>query len=451
MSNQKINEEGKVLSLAALTWPIFLELLLLMMMGNADVIMLSIYSDYSVSGVGVANQIIQFAVVMFGVISSGAVVVQSQYMGAGKNSALKRVTATAIITSFAIGIIISLAFVFFYEFILTLAGMSLYDNVLEYAHTFIVWVGGFIFFQGVLSTITALLRSYGFAKDALYINISMNIVNIIGNYVSIFGFGGIEPTGVLGVSISTVISRGFGFFLAFIILFKRVGNPFSLKGIVKRTLFYSRKILRIGIPGAGENLSYMAYQLVVTNIITTMGGIALITRIYTRTLNSFMFLFALSIAQSGAIIAGNLIGAGKLDELYKLCLKNVKIGVIVSVSMAGIFYIFGELLLSFFTDNPEVITLGSQVFFMYLFIEAGRVFNMVIISSLRAVGDVKFPVYVGIVVMWGIGVGMSYFLGIVMGMGLLGIVIAQALDECIRGFIMLGRWRSKIWQSNKLV
>lgn len=447
---EDIEGKGKVLSLRALTIPIFIEFLLLMLMGNADVFMMSMYSDYAVAAIGVSNQVLHFAVVMFGVISSGSTVVQSQYMGAGKTSAIKRVISTGIITSTLIGLVISLVFVLFHVPILS--GMQLYDHVRAYAHTFVMIVGGFLFFQGIISQITATLRTAGFAKDTLYITISMNLINIMLNYVAIFGLGELVPvTGVIGVATATATARGFGVLFAFIVLFKRIGNPFTRTGVVKRTIFYSRKILRIGIPGAGENMSYTGYQLVVTNMITIMGTTALTTRIYARTLNMFMFLFALSIAQASAIVAGNLMGAGKLDELYKMCLRNVKLGVLVSFSTALVFYFFSAPLLGIFTDDPDVIALGGTIFFVYLFIESGRVLNMVIINCLRASGDVKFPVQMGIVFMWGVGVFFSWFLGLHLGLGLLGVVIAQALDECIRGLVMLGRWRGKRWQRNKLV
>lgn len=443
-------DKGQVLGLRALMVPIFIEFLLLMLMGNADVFMMSMYSDDAVAAIGVANQVIHFAVVIFGVISSGSTVVQSQYMGAGKTSGIKRVIATGIITSTLIGVVVSLAFWLFH--VPMIAGMQLYSHVRGDAHLFLLMVGSTLFLQGMISSVTASLRTAGFAKDTLYVTIGMNLINIVGNGVAVFGIGETVPvTGVWGVALATVIARGCGVLLAFYVLFKRLGNPFSRTRLVYRTAYYSRKILKIGIPGAGENLSYTGYQLVVTNLITLMGGVALTTRIYTRTLNMFMFLFALSIAQASAIVAGNLMGAGKLDELYQMCLRSIKLGVMVSVATAGVFYLFAEPLIGIFTDDPAILQLGSYVFFFYLFIEAGRVLNMVIINCLRAAGDVKFPMYMGIIFMWGVGVLFSWVLGIHLGWGLIGVVVAQTLDECIRGLVMLGRWRSKQWQTNKLV
>jgi Na+-driven multidrug efflux pump len=159
-----------------------------------------------------------------------------------------------------------------------------------------------------------------------------------------------------------------------------------------------------------------------------------------------MFTLSFSMAQGGQIIIGHLMGAKQYDEIYKKCFKILRIATTSSVLVAIAFFIFSEQLLGIFNDNPEVIATGRRVLFIFIFLEIGRAFNMVIIGALRATGDVKFPVYVGICTMWGLGLFGGFMFGVVFNMGVIGITIGTALDECVRGLIMFFRWRSRKWQ-----
>lgn len=438
--------DTKKLSLIAITWPIFVELLLFMLMGNMDIFMLSQHADEAVAGVGVANQFVQMAITIFGFISVGAAIVVAQYLGAEKFSEAKRVAGVSLYCNLVFGVVLSLAFVFGRGLILNTMP-DLYPEVREYASVMMLLVGGFIFMQGLLSGINAILRSYGYTRDTLVITVLMNVFNIVGNYIVLFGPFGLPVFGVQGVAVVTVIARGLATGIGFFLLYRRIGN--SLRGI---NLFafpvnYARQILKIGIPAAGENLSYIGYQTLLTIVVTSMGYVALATRIYGRALNAFMFIFTMSLAQGGQIIIGHLMGAKQYDEIYIKCLKILKIATFSSVIIAIVFNIFSYQLFSIFTDDQEIISKGRQVLLVFVFLEIGRAFNLVVIGSLRAVGDVKFPVYVGICTMWGFGALGGFILGVVLNMGVVGIVIGTALDECIRGVIMLFRWRSRVWQN----
>ncbi|MCL2199969.1 MAG: MATE family efflux transporter [Defluviitaleaceae bacterium] len=437
--------DNKKLSLLALTWPIFVEMLLFMLMGNVDVFMLSQYSDDAVVAVGVANQFVMMAITIFGFVSVGSAVIIAQYLGAEKYNEAKRVSGVSLYCNFAFGLVLSLVFVFGRGAILGIMP-DLYDDVRDHASIVLLLVGGFIFLQGLLTGVNAILRSYGHTRDTLVTTASMNILNIIGNFIVLFGPFGLPVFGVPGVAVVTVISRAVALGIGFYLLHKRISNPFKEIELLAFPFKYAKQIFKIGVPAAGENLSYIGYQTFLTTVVAGMGSAALATRIYGRALNVFMFVLTISLAQGGQIIIGHLMGAKQYDEIYKKCFKILRVATFSSVLVAIVFFIFSETLLGIFTDDPYVIYAGRQVLFVFIFLEIGRAFNMVIIGSLRAVGDVKFPVYVGVCTMWGLGALGGFLLGSVFGMGVVGIVIGTALDECVRGVIMFFRWKSRVWQ-----
>jgi len=447
---KEIITDPRKLSLFAVTWPIFFEMLMLMLLGNVDVLMLSQYSDQAVAGVGVANQMMGISITMFGFVSAGAAIIISQYLGAKKAEDAKRFSMVAIILALAFGLIISAIFIIFRFPLLGLLISEYY--LMPFAGAMVLTVGGFIFIQAVLLTTGAILRSHGYTRDMLIVTVIMNIFNAAGNALVIFGLFGLPVFGVQGVAIVTAFSKLLGLSIAFYMLNKRIPGIFKIIG--RKTGFpfhYVKSILRVGVPAAGENLSFQAYQLVMIALIGTLGTTALTTKIYTRSVNFFVLLATVSIAQGGSIIIGQLMGAKEYDVIYKRALNYLKYGIIASIISATIFFIFNRQIMGIFTSNEDVFEIARVLFFLAIILEPGRAFNIILISGLRATGDVKFPIIVGIIFQWSVGAFLGFIFGIVFGWGLVGIMVAALLDEWIRGILMLFRWRSRKWQSMSVV
>ena len=438
-----MSKNQKNMTLFALTWPIFIEIFLHMLMGNADTLMLSQYSDDSVAAVGVSNQILSLIIVMFGFVATGTAILVAQHLGAEENRLAGEVSIVSIAVNLVFGLLLSVALVFFSKPILL--SMDLPRPLMNEASSYLKIVGGFAFIQALIMTAGAIMRSYGFTKDAMYITIGMNIINVIGNYLFIFGPLGVPVLGVEGVAISTITSRLIGFIVSLIVIWKRIPTALPLGALFSLPMAHVKNLLRIGIPSAGEHLSYNGSQMVITYFIASIGTNALTTKVYAQNLMMFIFLFSVAISQGTQIIIGHMVGAKEFDSAYERCLKSLKIAIIISLIMAGIFSVAAEPLLRIFTSNEEIISLGKTLIYLTIILEPGRSFNLVVINALRATGDVRFPVYMGILSMWGVSVTLSYILGIWFGLGLVGIWISFIADEWLRGIIMLKRWRSKVW------
>ncbi|MGG3914678.1 MATE family efflux transporter [Rossellomorea vietnamensis] len=444
-----MSNNQKKMTLFALTWPIFIEIFLHMLMGNADTLMLSQYSDDSVAAVGVSNQILSLIIVMFGFVATGTAILVAQHLGADENRMAGEVSIVSIAVNLLFGLLLSIALVFFSKPILS--SMDLPRSLMDEASSYLKIVGGFAFIQALIMTAGAIMRSYGYTKDAMYITIGMNIVNVIGNYLFIFGPFGVPVLGVEGVAISTITSRLIGFIVSIIVIRKRIPSALPFRRLCKLPVSHVKNLLRIGIPSAGEHLSYNGSQMVITYFIASIGTNALTTKVYAQNLMMFIFLFSVAISQGTQIIIGHMIGARDFDSAYERCLKSLKIAIIISLIMAGIFSVAAEPLLRIFTSNEEIISLGKTLIYLTIILEPGRSFNLVVINALRATGDVRFPVYMGILSMWGVSVTLSYILGIWFGLGLIGIWISFIADEWLRGIIMLKRWRSKVWIHKRFI
>lgn len=176
----------KTFSLFSLTWPIFIEVSLYMFMGNADTLMLSQYSDNSVAAVGVSNQILNLIIVMFSFIATGTTVIISQFLGSRQKKEAMEVAYVSIGANFFISLAISA--VVFFAAVPLLHMMGLSDALMPDAKVFLQVVGGLSFIQALIMTFSAILKSYGYTKDTMFVTIGMNILNIAGNFVVIFRF-----------------------------------------------------------------------------------------------------------------------------------------------------------------------------------------------------------------------------------------------------------------------
>lgn len=439
--------------LRSLTLPIFIEMLLVTLMGATDTFMLSQYSDDAVAAVGVANQIVAFAFLIFQITNLGTSVMCSQYIGAGRRDKMEQVTALALVLNLVLGMLIS--------FILSagarpmLTWMGLDSNLMQYGLPYLQLVGAFAFFQALHLTISASLKADNKPIYPMLVVILVNVVNIVLNYALIFGHWGLPALGVRGAAIASNVCRGVAAVCLFAVLFARhipLGRLVnSLKTPARELLHETRNLVRIGLPSAGENMSYDAQQMVLTYFITTLGTDALTTRMYAVNIILFVYIFCICVSHASAIVIGHLVGDEKYHAAYKLGWFALKMAVVTTMCFSVCLALGGRWVFGLLTENPEIIKLGCTVLIVDIFLEMGRVSNIFYTNALRAAGDVNFPFWVGISMQWGIGVLFGWLFGIVLGWGLVGMWWAFVLDESVRGVIFVCRWMGKRWMHRSFV
>ena len=431
--------------LAMLSVPIFIETLLIMMLGAVDTFMLSRYSDESVAAVGVVKQIVMLAFLVFEVINLGTSVICSQYIGAGLNKRIPSVVMVALLTNLLLGLVVSGVLYFGDEMILRAMGLN--EVLLPYGTAYMRIVGAFAFFQALSMTLSAALRADNLAIYPMAVTFIVNIVNIIGNYTLIFGKFGMPALGVEGAAISTATCRGIAMLLLFIVVRRTIVKRIPWNVFVKFPWRELKNLLRVGLPSAGEQVSYSSSQMVITYFINMLGVEALATRTYCVNLIMFAYLFCISIALGGAICIGHLVGHGRTRGAFLLGKLVMRLSIIITASLSLLLAIAGPWVMPLLSSNPEIISLGCTILWIDVLLEFGRPTNIFATNALRAAGDVNYPFYVGVVVMWSVAVVAAYFAGIVFGLGLVGMWLAFACDENIRGVVFIRRWYSMKWAS----
>ena len=436
-------------SLFQLSWPIFIELTLFMLMGMVDTFMLSAYSDNAVAAVGMSNQVINLIGVMFNFVAAGTIILVSQNLGAKNQTKACEVSIVSIGANFLIGIILSVVMITCSKYILTFMNtpLEIMDITLNYTKI----IGSFLFLMAIQPVLSGILRSFGYTKHSMIITLIANLINICGNALFIYGLFGVKELGPVGVAISTVFSRFVTVVLIAVIIYRKIEFKFSTHFFKSWPLQDVKNILKIGVPSALEQLAYSTSQVIIISFVSMLGTLAITTRVYTGNISMFVYLFSLAIAQGNQVLVGYLIGEKKTDEVSHQTFKTQRLAVSVSLGLSIICYLGSDFLFGIFTSDANILSLGHTLLLINVFLEIGRAPNLVLTNALKAAGDINYPFILGIVGMWVICIPVAYVLGIWFGLGLAGIWIAFAVDECFRGLVFTIRWKSQKWVNKSFI
>ena len=437
--------KGNRKTLTQLFVPICLETLLYMLAGMIDTLMLSSVGDQAVGAVGTANTYIGIFIIMFSIISSGMVAVMTQNIGAGRDGVAYQARQLGLAFNAVLGIGMSIFLFTCSGKILSIVGVA--AALQEPAEIYLRTVGGACILNALIPIFSSYLRAFGFSKQPLYASILGNIINLVLNAVFLFVF----DMGVQGVAYATVISRMVNLLLVVVmgtILVEAKNNPERIEN--RKVL---GQIIKIGLPSAFETALYNVAMTLVIRFLNQMDaeGLNVTARSYTAQITNFSYCVGAALAQANAIMTGWRIGANEYDECDRGTKKAAIIGVIVAACVEAVFALSAGWIMQLFTDNPQMIALVQRLLYIDIFLEMGRVMNLVYGNALKTSGDAVFPVVMGAIFMFLCAVGGTYLFGIRMGLLAVGAYIGLAADECVRAVGMFLRWRSGKWRSKGLI
>ena len=431
------------LTLAALAWPIFIEQGLRILIGTVDTFMVSHISDGAVAALGVAHQVVVVALILFNFIGIGSSVVITHHVGAGDRRGADRIARGAIGVNSWIGLAVSVAVAAGAEPILR--AMQLPESLLPYALPFLTLMGGTLFLEAQNTAMAATLRAHAHTRPVMLVTGLQNVVNVLCNAVLLFGLFGSPELGVPGVAVSGVISRLVCFVLLRRLVLQKTGVRLLPADYFRLRLDTLRRVLGIGLPAAGENLSYWLALVVVTSFASRMGETSLAAWTYSRQITIWVILFAISIGLGTEILVGQLVGAGEIERARQELIVSMRKGFFLAALVSGAVAVAAPYLVGFFTVDPAVIAATVTLQHLGVLLETGRVFNVVAVNGLRATGDARFPLLMGACSVWGMWIPLAWLLGSKLGMGLPGLYLAMICDEWLRGLLNFARWKRGGW------
>lgn len=436
--------------LFSLLWPLVIEQLLTVTMGTADTVMVSSVGEFAVSGVNIIDNINNLMAIAFIALATGGTVVCSQYMGRQdyKNSSLAAKQLVYIVT--AVSLVITVFVLVFRRQIIRIFYGRIEADVMQAAMIYFLITALSFPLLAIYNSCAALFRSAGNSQIPMRIALMVNIINIGGNALLIYGAG----MGVTGAALSTFISRLAAAVVLLVMLVKNRYSPVSLSGIldIKFIPSMTRRILNIGVPTGLENSMFQFGRLLTQRIFPFFGTSVIAANAVAGVINSFSFQTGSAFALALLTVVGQCIGAGNYDEAKRLTSKIMKITWLTIFSISGLIFIFRSTLAGLFNLSPEALSAAKLFLSIHCVSMAiGWAFSFALPNALRAAGDTRYVMTAATISMWTVRVSLAYFLCFVIKLGPASVWIAMGADFIVRDSCFILRWKSGRWQNKRVI
>jgi len=432
-------------SLWSLTWPLLWSLALSLSLSFVDAFFLSRVSDRAAAAVGALLPVLSLTIMVFSPVSQAGASVASQLLGAGRKDDVPSTYLSLILLDAGMGLVASLVFLTLGGFIPRWLGLE--GAMADDAAIYLRIVGGGQVLKAVQIGFTNILNSRGDTRWVFAEAAFTNVFHVLSNLAFLHGAFGLPKWGVAGIACSTLLSLSLGMsFTMLVVRFRlRLRLPWATPwGVLWQRL---RPILRIGLPGAMEPISFQATQLVVNMFLIQLGAAVLAARVYA--MNFFLLttiLWSVALGIGTQIAIAHRVGAALHDDAQRVLTRALSLAIAGNLSLCALLGIGHPWLLRLLTSDPAVIAAAHPLFWIAPLVETGRAANIVAGGALRSTGDSRFTAVLGSLLMWFVGVPAAYVLSTRLGLGLAGIWTAMALDEGIRGVMNYLRWRSGHWR-----
>lgn len=420
-----------------LAWPLFVELLLGIGLGMVGTALAARVSDAAGAAFSLTNQVAATLFIVFRIIGAGIGVVVTQRLGAGQPAAAQRVARAALGASSWIGG--ATALVAWLGAVPLMRWMSAPAEVAPLAVPFLMVLAPAMLGDAWNAAMASVMRAHLRTRDTLAVIIAMHAVHLV------LAFPLMGALGLPGFALALLASRALGVGLHLWLWRLRLGLVPHLSDWWRTPRAELAAMLRIGLPGAAENIAYRLAYMVSVAVAARLGAQALATQAYASQLMYGVLLFGLATGLAAEILVGHMIGAGALHEAHRLVKRALARGLLVSVAVAATVAAASPWLLRGFTHDPQIIAAGTTLLWITVVLEPGRTFNLVLVNALRAAGDARYPVAAGAASMALVLAGGSWLFGSVLGWGLPGLWLAYTADEWIRGLLMWRRWATLGW------
>lgn len=435
-----MTEAGR-LRLNTLAGPILGEFLLGMSVAMVCLWLASRSSDAAAGAFALVSQVLETLFVLFRVLAIGLGVVITQALGGNQAGAVQRSARVALGASSWAGLVAAAWVLLGNE--LTLDLLNAPAEVRPLAGPFLQMLAPALLLEAYNLSLAAILRAHLHARDCLRVMVLMHSLHLLLAVPLMQGIGGWQGLGLPGYAVAMLLSRAAGLALHLALWRHRMHLVPRWRDCWAVPLPALLPVLRIGLPGAATELVYRLAFMVSLAATARLGVTALATHSYTLQLLKYVVLISLAIGWACEIMVGRLVGAGDFRSASQLVRKAVRNGLLASGGLALLVALAAPWLLTAFTRDPVIIEAAQTLLWLSLALETGRVFNLVVTGALRATGDVAYPALASMSSMaLLLGVG-SFWLGRLYGLP--GIWLVYALEEWVRGLLMLARWLRHGW------
>lgn len=434
--------------LVQLIIPLVIEQILAVLVGMADSVMVASVGEAAVSGVSLVDNVMILLINVFAAVATGGAVVVGHYIGQNRRERANKATDQVVLVNLVMALVITAGVYLCHDWILHTVFGKIDEDVMANAKNYLLIVSASIPFLALYNGGAAVFRAVGNSKISMETSLLMNIVNVIGNAILIYGM----KLGVVGAAIPTLVSR----ILAAVIMLVLLRRQDQIVHMSKKFEWrfdrhLVKKILHIGIPNGLENSMFQLGKILVLSLVSTFGTASIAANAVSGTIATFQILPGAAIGFAVLTVVSQCVGAGEYDQVkyYTKKLHKIVYAAMVVSNLSVIFMLPLIMRIYNLSDITAQMTTNILTYHgicaMFIWPLAFTLPNM-----LRAANDVKYTMYVSIFSMWVFRIAFSYVLGQYLEMGVFGIWVAMTIDWLFRAICFTVRYLRGKWKQQKI-
>ena len=429
--------------------PLFMEQLLVMLVGIADTFVVSYAGESAVSGVSLVNSFNTIFIYMFTALAAGGAVVVSQYLGRkDEKMASESVSQLLTISSLVSVVLMVIVLVLNKIMLQTLFG-RVEPEVMEACLTYLRISAYSYPALAVYNAGAAMYRSIGKTSVTMYISIVSNVINLIGNCIGVF----VLHAGVAGVAWPSLIARVFSAVVITVLCYQnKYGICYRNQWILKWNKVIQKNMLTIAIPNSLESGIFQFVKVALSSVVAMFGTYQIAANGIAQSIWSLAAVVCVTMGPVFITVIGQCMGAGDTVQAERYFKKLLKVSIILAAIWNGLIFAITPLVMQGYAVEPKTRTLTIVLVLIH------NVFNAVAFpfadplgKGLRAAGVVKFSMIVSIFTTVCIRLVFSILFAVVLNMGVIGIALAMSLDWVIRGIIFWIRFTHGKWRNFRVI
>lgn len=445
METKQINVDFTKADLRRLIVPLVIEQLLAITVGLFDSIMVSQVGEAAISAVSLVDTVNVLLVNAFSALATGGAVIAGQYLGRRETEKAGHSGAQLLLFIGEVSILVMALFYLGKGFVLHVVFGQVEPDVAAYANTYYMIVEASTPFLAIYSAGAALFRVMGNSKISMWVSLAMNIINVVGNAILIFGV----RMGVEGVAIPTLVSRAVAAAAMVVLLRRMPGLPLRVERFTLRhDRYVVRNILRFGVPNGMESSMFQMGKILLLSTVSVLGTASVAANAIGNTVTTFQCVAGNALGLAMVTVVSRCVGAGSYEKARYYTRKLLRstylyMGGTIIVIIAAL-----PLIMKLYNVSPQAAEYARQIIVMHGVV--GMVLwpaSFTLPQALRAAGDTRFTMIVSTVSMWTMRVGFGILLGRFWGFGVLGIWMAMFADWLLRVILFVPRFRGHKWET----
>lgn len=424
--------------------PLFIEQFLAIFVGLADSIMVASVGEKAVSAVSLIDTIMILLINIFTALATGGAIVAGQALGRKREDEGCEAEEQTLLFAAVFSVIIMILVYAGKWLILHVVFGKIEPEVMRNCDIYLMIVTASIPFLAVYNSGAAMYRAMGDSKTPMIMSLVMNLLNLGGNAILLYGLG----MGVEGAAIPTTLSRVFaGVWMLFCMKDKKkVLHVRSFLGIRLKWKVL-KKILHLGIPYSLENSMFQLGKILVLSLVSGFGTSSIAANAVCNSVCSFAVLGGMSMGYALSSVGAQCVGAGDYRQVryYTKKLMGYSYGALVLMNVIIVTVL--PFIIHIYNLSPET---GEMARKIILYHAACSIViwpaSFTLPNVLRAANDVGFCMWISIVSMWIFRIGFSFILGKYAGMGVFGVWVAMTVDWAVRAVFFIPRYRGNKWE-----